>query len=67
LFPEVGFKSTSFTDGEGEEDIIYILGGHILYSVYISIEGPIHWKETTGNDMASVNDIVEHYINKYIS
>lgn len=61
-FPEVGFKSSSFTDGVGNEEVTYALSGSVLYSVFIDIEGPYWWKNTTGNEMKSVNDIVEHYL-----
>ena len=61
-YPNVGFKSYSFTNGVGIEEVIYVLNGSVLYSSYIEIEGPFWWKTVTGNEIKSVNDVAESFL-----
>ena len=51
MFPEVGFISTSFTDGTGIDQCAYILGGSMLYHTYLEVQAPEYWEDTTGYKM----------------
>lgn len=50
-FPDVGFCSISFTDGDGTEEVLYMIEGHVLYSVYFKVQSPEYWECVTGTKM----------------
>lgn len=50
-FPDVGFCSYSFTDGEGIEEVFYMIEGRTLYSVYLAVQTPEYWESVTGTKM----------------
>lgn len=56
-FPEVGFRSGSFTDGAGDEELCYYLDGILLYYHFENVQYPKWWKKITGNEIGDLTDI----------
>jgi hypothetical protein len=50
-FPDVGFHSVSFTDGEGVEEEAYLIDGKIIYEDYFQVGNGMYWEEKTGSKL----------------
>lgn len=51
MFPEIGFVSGSFTDGQGISESHHILGGSVLHGTFIEVQAPEMWEDITGTKM----------------
>jgi hypothetical protein len=63
LFPDVGFHSESFTDGQGEREYYYLIGGDTLYGIYFDVQSPEYWEKKTGIKMKNFEMpelVIEH-------
>jgi hypothetical protein len=52
-FPEAGLHSSALTDGEGQLEEEFMIGGRVVYYQYLDVQSPEYWKNVTGSAMCN--------------